>query len=258
MKVWDFFDEVYRCELLELDIYRKVQQLTGNFDETKLFILSKDLDYYLWIKEDELLASYSREEIQNKVDELERAGKKIPMIDLPNWSEKMPNKVLDVKKLMSHHELFCLYQLRQLLDELQKKQTGADTRQRKHCPNTIQAIIWQDSGENLRQLIESLKKHKLISNTDTDKIIREHFKEPQEQPEPINWLKSQRLLIYLLVQLQKREFIAHENEWQLYSKHFLIKGKAVRSASLKSEASNILAEQPKGYQQIDTILESIS
>ena len=123
---------------------------------------------------------------------------------------------------------------------------------------SIPYLNWSDSDKTLWQLIESLKKHNLISNTDTDKIIREHFKEPQEQPEPINWLKSQRLLIYLLVQLQKREFIAHENEWQLYSKHFLIKGKAVRSASLKSEASNILAEQPKGYQQIDTILESIS
>ena len=164
MKVEEFFDEVYNGRLSDIDIYNTVEKLTDGYDEIKLNLLCRDFDFYCFMKQEEFLGSFSHEEIEKKMHELEKAGKKVPVASdrvrsslsvsayfkIPehkkikkekDWtdedikrldkffSEMKENQkiTLDVEKLMDPHgvEFFSLHRLKSLLVALKRKHTDS-------------------------------------------------------------------------------------------------------------------------------------
>lgn len=165
MKTQEFFETVRTGRVLDLDVYSKVQEMTDNFDETKLNLLCKDFDFYLFMAKEEWLGSFSKEEIQNQIKKFHEEDRKIPTFgdqsfnqpeyisghfktpehkkiikeedyteeQLKNIEEigkkwgKDKKKILDTEKLMDPHgvEFFSLYKLRNLLIDLKRKHTSA-------------------------------------------------------------------------------------------------------------------------------------
>lgn len=162
MKVEDFFDEVYYGHLPDIDIYNTLEKLTDGYDEIKLNLLCKDFDFYCFMKQEEFLGSFSHEEIEKKMHEIENEGKKIPVVSDKNRSPlsvsayfKLPEHkkikkeedwtdegikrldkffsdmrenqkiTLDVEKLMDPHgvEFLSLHRLKNLLVDLKRKHT---------------------------------------------------------------------------------------------------------------------------------------
>ena len=74
----EFFEQVRSGKITGLDTYSKVQELTDNFDETKLNLLCKDYDFYVFILYEEWLASFTDEEIEKKIHEWQKEDRKLP------------------------------------------------------------------------------------------------------------------------------------------------------------------------------------
>ena len=214
MKAWDFFDEVYEGYLSEFDMLNMVEDMTDHFDPVKLNLLCEEFDFYLFMKVEEFLGSFSHEEIENKMHEIQRAGKKIPMlsdrvhnkpIHISDFFERKKtdfkkksltdeqkkkreeflldfeeNKkiILDTEKLFDPHgiEFFSLYRLRNILVDLKIKHTDSIYKFEDIEPhiNKIQPIKWLKSDEALRQFIEALKENGLIHSIETEDVIQ-HF-----------------------------------------------------------------------------------
>ena len=214
MKAWDFFNEVYEGYLSEFDMLNMVEDMTDHFDPVKLNLLCEEFDFYLFMKVEEFLGSFSHEEIENKMHEIQRAGKKVPIlsdrvhnkpIHISDFFERKKtdfkkksltdeqkkkreeflldfeeNKkiILDTEKLFDPHgiEFFSLYRLRNILVDLKIKHTDSIYKFEDIEPhiNKIQPIKWLKSDEALRQLIEALKENGLIQSRETEDIIQ-HF-----------------------------------------------------------------------------------
>lgn len=243
MKAWDFFNEVYEGYLSEFDMLNMVEDMTDHFDPVKLNLLCEEFDFYLFMKVEEFLGSFSHEEIENKMHEIQRAGKKVPIlsdrvhnkpIHISDFFERKKtdfkkksltdeqkkkreeflldfeeNKkiILDTEKLFDPHgiEFFSLYRLRNILVDLKIKHTDSIYKFEDIEPhiNKIQPIKWLKSDEALRQLIEALKKNGLIQSRETENIIQEHFRQSHKEPKPINWTAPVSLFAYLIEELNK-------------------------------------------------------
>lgn|SRR5690625_32092 len=215
MRAWEFFDQVHEGYLTEFDMLNMIEEMTGKFNAVKLNLLCKEFDFYLFMKRDEYICSFSHEEIQIKKHELERSGKKIPMLsdkafkpfdisdffqnekvnfkkndlseeqkrkreELSAYFEEGIKEIPDVIKMMDPLglEFYSLYKLRNMLIDLKRKHT--DEVYKFDDPsdqvNNIQPISWLKSDEALYQFIEALKAHQLIEAREAGDIINQHFK----------------------------------------------------------------------------------
>lgn len=159
-----FFEFVRNGSLSDLDVYSQIQALTNNFDEAKLNLLCKDFDFYLFMAKEDWLASFSNEEIEERIEELHEQNNKIPTLNDRDFSptyvdeyfetpehKKIPqlkertkeqeeefkkirseweNKketILDVENLMDPHgiEFYSIHKLRNLLVDLKREHTSA-------------------------------------------------------------------------------------------------------------------------------------
>lgn len=189
------------------------------------------------------------------------------------------SKVLDVNVLLGGFyyksdnfdiktKSFPLLNLRDILIELKRKHTSSVYRF-DDKPEDIQInenyINWLKSEDTLEQLIEALIEQNLIKERETDVIIKDHF-EPvrgqNKEPEPIEWLDNQNLLVYLFRNLYKNYLINPAGKkWQLVTKHFIkSNGEQFKSNTLGTEAGKqkdgVLPAN--GTNIIDNIIQNLS
>lgn len=280
MKAWDFFDEVYRGYISEFDMLNIVEDITDNFDELKLNLLCKEFDFYFFMKRDEFLGSFTHEEIESKMHELEKSGKKVPVMSDESYNSRDRRGVkeffkkkkiafkkkiaLDVEKIMDPHgvEFFSLLRLRNILVNLKRKHTDAVYKFDDSMPqkNNIQPIHWLNGEESLKQFIEELKSAGLIENSETVEIIQKHFRQSNNNPQPIRWCKTNRLIIYLFNKLSEFELIdTMDRQFQLITEHFLDKNNnPFKRDSIKQDSQNMkYSADPKGSKIVDTIINKL-
>ena len=127
----------------------------------------------------------------------------------------------------------------------------------------IQPIHWLKGEESLRQFIDLLKSAGLIENREVDKIIQEHFRRTDQTPQPIQWSKSNRLLIYLFNKLIEVGLVDNtmDRQFQLISEHFLNKkGEPLKADNLRVDSYNMKTfhnSDPRGSENIDKIIQEL-
>lgn len=116
----------------------------------------------------------------------------------------------------------------------------------------------QSGGWDLINFTKALKeeiKYILSSNTDS-KVI------PVKPINPIWWQKSNRLLGYLIEELARLEYIERDPDInKVIKEHFIDKNKKPFTDSIKQNRSgsgNNKTSKPKGYNEIDNILNNLN
>lgn len=125
----------------------------------------------------------------------------------------------------------------------------------------INPIHWLKGEESLRQFLDTIKSAGLIESRETDEIIQEHFRQTGQTPQPIQWSKSNRLLIYLFNKLTETGLIdTMDRQFQLITEHFLDKkGQPFKRDSLKQDNQNMkYSSDPRGSKTIDRIIQELS
>lgn len=217
-----FFEAVNTGELSKLDIQNKIQELTDNYDDDKLNLLSEEFDEYIFVKYENWRSSFTMQDIEERIERYNEDGIKIPLKD----DEKNRCKLLYVKDFFlktrfgkpisdeeyeKHmNELFgderkkhdviddnvllggfyfrtesrSLMNLRDILVKLKRKHTSYVYRydDTKVQTNSIQPLHWLKGEESLSLFIEELKSAGLIENRETEEIIQEHFRVEDKLP----------------------------------------------------------------------------
>ena len=302
MKAWDLFDMVHYDYVHDFDLYIYVESLTDKFNEDKLNLLCRDFDFYLFMKKEEFLSSISEEEIEKKITETQKAGKKLPMmadkvyeptfisdsfissknkklLKSDSFSNEQLKKIdqffgsmkenrkktIDIMKLFdpNRSHFYSLYRLRSLLVDLKRKHTNSIYRFDDKEPqvNKIQPIHWLKGEDSLRQFLDTIKNAGLIEIRETDEIIQEHFRQTDKSPQPIQWSKTNRLLIYLFSKLTKAGLVdTMDRQFKLITEHFLDKkGQPFKRDSLKQDFQNMkYSSDPRGAKTIDKIIQELT
>lgn len=292
-----FFELVSSGELPKLDIQNKVQDLTSNYNEDKLKLLTEEFDRYIFVKYENWRSAFTQDYIEQLINKSfkeerplpkrgekkykhhwlfvrdfflrTRFGKPISDEEFENQMDELfgadrkNSDVIDDNVLLGGFyyatQSRSLLNLRDILIELNRKHTDAVYKFDDQEPqfNNIQPIHWL-KDEFLRQFLDSLKSAGLIENRDTEEIIQEHFRESSKKPLPIKWSKSNRLINYLFWQLREAGLIDKERKFKIIAEHFLNRhGKPLKSDSLKSDIEEIKYNSPKGSKVIDNIIESL-
>jgi len=122
-------------------------------------------------------------------------------------------------------------------------------------------IHWLKGDESLRQFLDIIKSAGLIENRVIDEIIQEHFRQTDKKPQPIQWSKSNRLLIYLFNKLTEAGLIdTMDRQFKLITEHFLDRhGQKFKRDSLKQDFQNMkYSSDPRGSKTIDKIIQEVS
>ncbi|SMO83627.1 hypothetical protein [Gracilimonas mengyeensis] len=221
-----FFAEVHKGGMSDLEIYSRVQELTGDFDPVKIKLLCKDFDFYFWWERELWEGKFSHEEIQNKINEYEKDGKEVPMLSdvdrgqrsfgvsdyfkpqrrikrqkeqteeqkknveqfAQEMSEMLKNTI-DISRLMDPHgiEFYSLYRLRSLLVQLKAEYTTAE----------------------LKPKFQS----KLDRSTPKQESVESNI-------QPIHWLKGDESLRMFLQSIKKVGLIENRDTNDLIQEHF--------------------------------------
>lgn len=216
MKVNEFFDEVYSGHLSDVDIYNAIEKLTDGYDKTKLNLLCRDFDFYSYMKKEEFLGSFSHEEIEKKMHELEKAGKKVPMI---SESNRIPLSVSHYFKIPEHKKIKKekdwtyeeLKELDKFFSEMVKTQKVTIDVERLMDPYGFEFFLLH----RLKSLLVDLKrKH-------TDAVYRFDDKEFEvNNIQPIHWLKGDDSLRRLIDLLKDAGFIEKKDTDEIIQEHF--------------------------------------
>ena len=271
MKTWELFEAVYSGELLnEVDIYNEVELITDQFEQNKLQLLCDDFDRFLISKRNEkygsqveLLLKKERGDINEKEYFKRLSELKKPIIfidDHFNDSGELEKKLAERAK----HKLsndgclseFYLSALKGLLIDLKRKHIDKESEIK-----NIQPINWLKREESLRQFLDIIKSAGLIENRVIDEIIQEHFRQTDKKPQPIQWSKSNRLLIYLFNRLTEAGLIdTMDRQFKLITEHFLDRhGKQFKRDSLKQDFQNMkYSSDPRGANTIDKIIQELT
>jgi len=148
--------------------------------------------------------------------------------------------------------------------------------------STAKKLQWLGSNRQLICLYEQLVTRELIERTDNwPSLLSAHFlnkdgknfnlskqnyqssRKPKSKPESVKklqWLGSNRLLIYLYKQLVTRELIERTDNWpSLLSAHFLNKdGKNFNPSNLSKQNYQLYdAKSPRGFKVVDKVLNEV-
>lgn len=229
MKLWDFFDEVYEGYLSEFDMLNMVEELTDQFDNVKLKLMCNEFDFYLFMKQEEFLGSFSHEEIENKIHEIERAGKKIPVMSdkvyKPTYiSDFFKSKKIDFKKkdLTEEQEKKREKYHAEFIANLEKQRKISLDVKKMFDPHGVEFF----SLYRLRNILIDLKrKH-------TDAVYKFDDKEPQiNNIMPIHWLKGEESLRQLLDSLKSARLIENREADDIIQEHFDVGDQALTKKS---------------------------
>ena len=128
----------------------------------------------------------------------------------------------------------------------------------------IKYLDWTGTHEQLDYLFNGLKEAHCIDPKTDLQAFRMIFSIDLTQCEAVNWTASNRLLAYLFNQMKTFGYIS-SSEWQSIigkNKLFLNKsGKYLTTGDLATALNSIndpfLGNNPKGYEEIDTILRNL-
>lgn len=225
-----FFWDVHSKNLSDLEIYSRVKEITDGFEPNKINLLCKDFDIFFHWEMDLWLGEFSQEEIQNKINEYEEAGKELPRMGMGDQggmgisdyfkSDRIIQKkkqltedqkklqeerikemaegiktMLNVRKLMDPlgFEFYSLYQLRNLLIQLKAEHTSAELRPKFHSKF--------DSSNSKQKSLESYNK-------------------------PIHWLKGTEALKQFLDNIKSEGLIEIRDTEEIIQEHFFVDGQA--------------------------------
>ncbi|MBO6573345.1 MAG: hypothetical protein JJ958_12990 [Balneola sp.] len=225
-----FFNDVHSGGMSDLEIYTRVQELTDNFDSKKIDLLCNDYDYYFFWKMEFWEGDFTPEEIENKIEEYEKAGKEIPMmgggnqggmgvsdyfkperiiqktepltkeqrkqrLDFKKKMDERIKKTVNIGKLMDPYgfEFYSLYRLRNLLIQLKVEHTSAELRPEFHS--------------------------KFDNSTSKQKSLENYIK-------PIHWLKGKENLKHFLDIIKREGLIEKKNTEEIIQEHFFVDGQA--------------------------------
>jgi hypothetical protein len=139
----DFFEQVFDGNVNDIDISNYVYVITDE-EPNRLFLLKKDLTFFIFSKENELNEKVTKKDIENKLLEYEKKGQEPPVKTWINHIGKKLNnrngnkvfeeedKGLDIEKMFFPHELFCIRQLDNYIDSLINKKENQTIIENKH------------------------------------------------------------------------------------------------------------------------------
>jgi hypothetical protein len=128
----EFFERVYNCEVTSVDIHNFVYIVTDD-KPYQLFLLKKDLMFFILRKENELFGKITQEDINKKLDYYSKKGVEPPKRKWINHISKKLNErngnkeltegdeTLDLEKMFFPHEFFCIRSLEKYIESLINK-----------------------------------------------------------------------------------------------------------------------------------------
>jgi hypothetical protein len=136
-----FFEQVFSGNVNDTDISNFVYIVTDE-EPHKLFLLKRELMFFIMKKEDELFKKISNKDIKEKILEYEKNGQEVPMKTWLNHigkklNKRNENKVfeeedkgIDIEKMFFPNELFQIKQLENYIESLINKKKSIDTNQK--------------------------------------------------------------------------------------------------------------------------------
>jgi hypothetical protein len=251
IKVQDFISNIWDGEYTPLDIDNILRLITNGYKEQAISSILQDV----FSLEEGKLKEYANENLNiNYSDEFKGFNLMIWLHgDEAGLAEKRKELYFDAfpEQYMRMHNFRLMLYKHIDIKPLSKQTTS------------VSPIHWLNGEKSLRLFIEEIKSAGLIVNRDTDKIIQEHFKKFDKTPQPIKWIKSNRLLIYLFSKLSEAGIIdTMDRQYKLITEHFLDKkGQHLKTDSLKSDyynMKNFHTSDPKGSKTVDCIIEKLN
>lgn len=127
-----FFKKVARGEVSQIDINTYIQKVTDNHKLENLKILLNDIEFFIFIYDEDIRAEITTEMITKKISEYDAMNKEIPYYTIPELKSKKTgeiiasSKIIDIEKLFYPFEMFCIRQLRNYVNHLISSKTKQD------------------------------------------------------------------------------------------------------------------------------------
>ena len=218
MTTEEFFEQVKKGEISEFHTYSKVQDMTDNFNETKLTLFCKDFDMYLihyrqdylgYITDDQdWLGCFSDHEGDEKTQDYIENNRELP--ELSDIDSK-PTYVFEFFKTNKKLK----YKRPKSVSQEHKKDIDWFVQDIKDMKDSAINGIELAYLYKLRDLLVSLvKKH-------TNAVYRFDDKKPQVNTiQPIHWLKGDKSLKKLIEELKKANLIENRETKEIIEEHF--------------------------------------
>jgi len=135
----NFFKKVATGNVSQIDINTYIQKVTDNHKLENLKILLKDLEFFIFIYEDEIRGDITIEMIQKRISEYKKNDKEIPIDKTPEIKNIKTGEIIfegresyDIEKLFYPYDMFCIRQLRNYVNHLISSKTKQDNLINKH------------------------------------------------------------------------------------------------------------------------------
>jgi len=221
MTAWEFFEWVRTGELSEFDIYNQIEKMTNKFDEFKINLLCNEFDFYVQTMESSWLSDYSEEDIMDRVNELEKAGKELPLI----INETPKNQLLCVNSFFlkkRYGKPISDTEFNKSLDDLLGIDPKIDLSKTIDTSRLMGGFYSKHDNFSLKVLRDLLVK---IKRKHTDAVYRFDGKEPQiNNIQPIHWLKGEESLRQFLDIIKSASLIDSRETDDIIQEHFLVDG----------------------------------
>jgi hypothetical protein len=134
-----FLKKVYKGKVADIDIQNYIYIITIEHDPFNLFKLQKDVDFFVYLKINELESNITPENWTEKIDLYESKGENVPMKTHINYihkslNERNNNKDLieedtyfDTEKIFYEHDLFCIRALQNYIKSLISQSSTNET-----------------------------------------------------------------------------------------------------------------------------------
>jgi hypothetical protein len=138
-----FFEEVYNGNANDIDIKNFLYVLTED-DDYSLFLVKKDLMFFIFRKTDELESKFNKEDLTNEIEKYYSKGENPPTKKSINHISKKLNErngdkvfdeeyeYFDLEKMFYPHDLFCIKQLDNLIESMLNKKDTQINKKPKH------------------------------------------------------------------------------------------------------------------------------
>lgn len=160
-----FFENVKDGLFTKLEFHNKVEKITDNFNLEKLEILYEDFELFIDVEREDWIATFTPDEIQSAIKELESKKKQIPYLKINttlngkivNGSD---NKVIDLEELLFPDELEPCYQFKNFLTtEINKRKAPKPPPNgisKSNVKDTFDSILTQPKQDFILKMLEDL------------------------------------------------------------------------------------------------------
>lgn len=184
--VLELFEAAFECDLTNLDLYNQVEIFTSGFKTEKLRIMLSELESFISDKREQLESEFTSAQLDAEIDLWKIKGKELPYKEFPDLKfvkgEKPVQvgiiKYLDLEKLLFPLDLFCCYQLRNLIVTKINEQTKPVGSLQRQLTVVQVALIYAYNGEVITRenCKEIAAKYGYYSKTSGEGLYQDYIK----------------------------------------------------------------------------------